>query len=173
MIRRPPRSTLFPYTTLFRSLANGDAQFLVLETVDYLFLGRLEVPRLIEYIVGRQQHLALLKDDSPSAQQRRFVGHGFAGAILHSPGIADQTGQRNFRRKRFQLIHVAVEKSRALQKILGRITAEAKFGKNSKVRASLLGLPRQAQDACGIPCEVANGGIELRQRYFHARTLGY
>src|SRR3989440_12749326 len=23
MIRRPPRSTLFPYTTLFRSLANG------------------------------------------------------------------------------------------------------------------------------------------------------
>src|SRR5256885_17124028 len=26
MIRRPPRSTLFPYTTLFRSLAAGGAQ---------------------------------------------------------------------------------------------------------------------------------------------------
>src|SRR5438034_7033179 len=25
MIRRPPRSTLFPYTTLFRSLENGEA----------------------------------------------------------------------------------------------------------------------------------------------------
>src|SRR5256885_5188737 len=25
MIRRPPRSTLFPYTTLFRSLAIGDS----------------------------------------------------------------------------------------------------------------------------------------------------
>jgi len=25
MIRRPPRSTLFPYTTLFRSLVNYDA----------------------------------------------------------------------------------------------------------------------------------------------------
>src|SRR2546430_5124963 len=24
MIRRPPRSTLFPYTTLFRSVADGD-----------------------------------------------------------------------------------------------------------------------------------------------------
>src|SRR5256885_12872592 len=24
MIRRPPRSTLFPYTTLFRSIAQGD-----------------------------------------------------------------------------------------------------------------------------------------------------
>src|SRR5256885_9830835 len=26
MIRRPPRSTLFPYTTLFRSLLNGNYQ---------------------------------------------------------------------------------------------------------------------------------------------------
>src|SRR3712207_8655989 len=26
MIRRPPRSTLFPYTTLFRSHAGGDVQ---------------------------------------------------------------------------------------------------------------------------------------------------
>src|SRR5256885_9948384 len=25
MIRRPPRSTLFPYTTLFRSIGNGEA----------------------------------------------------------------------------------------------------------------------------------------------------
>src|SRR2546422_11339256 len=28
MIRRPPRSTLFPYTTLFRSLDDGRAVFL-------------------------------------------------------------------------------------------------------------------------------------------------
>src|SRR2546425_3364262 len=28
MIRRPPRSTLFPYTTLFRSFGSGAAQFL-------------------------------------------------------------------------------------------------------------------------------------------------
>src|SRR3989441_12755287 len=27
MIRRPPRSTLFPYTTLFRSLADGSLAF--------------------------------------------------------------------------------------------------------------------------------------------------
>src|SRR2546426_9284328 len=29
MIRRPPRSTLFPYTTLFRSPVGGDAHLLV------------------------------------------------------------------------------------------------------------------------------------------------
>src|SRR5690554_6997684 len=27
MIRRPPRSTLFPYTTLFRSLYRGDVEY--------------------------------------------------------------------------------------------------------------------------------------------------
>src|SRR2546426_4322949 len=30
MIRRPPRSTLFPYTTLFRSLGNGAAMWVVI-----------------------------------------------------------------------------------------------------------------------------------------------
>jgi hypothetical protein len=53
---------------------------------------------------------------------------------------------------------------------LRRITAEAKFGENGKVCTSLLGLLRQAQDARAIPCEIANRGIELRERYFHART---
>src|SRR3712207_7914608 len=41
MIRRPPRSTLFPYTTLFRSL---DAQLTVL-TMPGLVLPPRDVPR--------------------------------------------------------------------------------------------------------------------------------
>src|SRR2546426_7565317 len=39
MIRRPPRSTLFPYTTLFRSRVEGDAP----ETLDQLFPSRATV----------------------------------------------------------------------------------------------------------------------------------
>src|SRR2546425_6898344 len=38
MIRRPPRSTLFPYTTLFRSLSSRDQR--------YLRAGRLAADRL-------------------------------------------------------------------------------------------------------------------------------
>src|SRR5690349_22561166 len=34
MIRRPPRSTLFPYTTLFRSDDAGEAEQLVLDLVE-------------------------------------------------------------------------------------------------------------------------------------------
>src|SRR3712207_7825383 len=38
MIRRPPRSTLFPYTTLFRSFASEDAQqFADTALLDYLY----------------------------------------------------------------------------------------------------------------------------------------
>src|SRR5687767_15341790 len=36
MIRRPPRSTLFPYTTLFRSISKSDAEKEVAATVDRL-----------------------------------------------------------------------------------------------------------------------------------------
>src|SRR2546429_4394302 len=34
MIRRPPRSTLFPYTTLFRSSFQGDPAAALLEVLD-------------------------------------------------------------------------------------------------------------------------------------------
>src|SRR2546428_1412832 len=38
MIRRPPRSTLFPYTTLFRSLACGRGGALAhLDFIDFIF----------------------------------------------------------------------------------------------------------------------------------------
>src|SRR2546429_5313013 len=44
MIRRPPRSTLFPYTTLFRSLAQAvqDADVLVMGVPSHGFRGVLE-----------------------------------------------------------------------------------------------------------------------------------
>src|SRR3712207_9206881 len=42
MIRRPPRSTLFPYTTLFRSIVtHGDADGLVAATIVKAFEERI------------------------------------------------------------------------------------------------------------------------------------
>src|SRR5690554_7487284 len=41
MLRRPPRSTLFPYTTLFRSIADKDLKGL--ETPDYVALSKLAI----------------------------------------------------------------------------------------------------------------------------------
>src|SRR5258708_39511270 len=60
MIRRPPRSTLFPYTTLFRSInaviQRGINDRTILDLVKY-FRGTPHSVRFIEYMdVGNQNH---------------------------------------------------------------------------------------------------------------------
>src|SRR2546430_15598496 len=50
MIRRPPRSTLFPYTTLFRSAA-GRRAFARLDAA-----SRADVGGLLERLPGAEQH---------------------------------------------------------------------------------------------------------------------
>src|SRR2546427_9510619 len=55
MIRRPPRSTLFPYTTLFRSLGVREIRFLGLPDQRLDFLPVLEVIQPIERFVQEVQ----------------------------------------------------------------------------------------------------------------------
>src|SRR5690348_17445916 len=56
MIRRPPRSTLFPYTTLFRSVRGGDHGLRLEEhririAVEHLYANARRIPR-----TGRLNH---------------------------------------------------------------------------------------------------------------------
>src|SRR3712207_9107746 len=58
MIRRPPRSTLFPYTTLFRSHPDHSTPYIVFEYVEGETLkgrirrfGRLPIPESIAYAI--------------------------------------------------------------------------------------------------------------------------
>src|SRR5256885_14415581 len=58
MIRRPPRSTLFPYTTLFRSVAVQDGPILGRLIREQLALGRgvvVEGPVPVEVVLGNVQ----------------------------------------------------------------------------------------------------------------------
>src|SRR2546422_4328960 len=69
MIRRPPRSTLFPYTTLFRSVC-------VLELVDRHRAFRLEPDVQDDGGVGHAQDLRL--DDLPDRKSTRLnSSHGY------------------------------------------------------------------------------------------------
>src|SRR2546422_3133114 len=52
MIRRPPRSTLFPYTTLFRSIVNQAAK------VHYMSGGKLKVPIVFRTTLGATRRSA-------------------------------------------------------------------------------------------------------------------
>src|SRR2546425_2157907 len=67
MIRRPPRSTLFPYTTLFRSMPDPAIDFLLIEAVgqnragdDRDRVNRAHVPIRSEEHTSELQSLAYL-----------------------------------------------------------------------------------------------------------------
>src|SRR5688572_31725446 len=59
MIRRPPRSTLFPYTTLFRSTLPGVGHFPVEEAPEVV------VPAIAEFLRSRsEEHTSELQSQS-------------------------------------------------------------------------------------------------------------
>src|SRR3712207_6975795 len=79
MIRRPPRSTLFPYTTLFRSLAHDAAALGVTELrVDLgkvllsheldAHARRAFLPRL-----GQEDHVARSEEHTSELQSRQYL----------------------------------------------------------------------------------------------------
>src|SRR2546422_11354997 len=90
MIRRPPRSTLFPYTTLFRSLPRRRASLPLRRRgrrLEHLDAARvLEVPQAeLDWVgAGRRRQLV----------HERLVRIG----VLHAPGRADpgRTERRRF-----------------------------------------------------------------------------
>src|SRR5258707_3590959 len=57
MIRRPPRSTLFPYTTLFRSVPGNDAGYVENVVDDFGLRFGVTLNRL-----NRARHLGLCQD---------------------------------------------------------------------------------------------------------------
>src|SRR3712207_7741979 len=68
MIRRPPRSTLFPYTTLFRSLDGGEDLIVVaVEAGRLAYVAVLPRPQHTEEIVG----VSIIKEEPfPEAHER-------------------------------------------------------------------------------------------------------
>src|SRR5260221_14393253 len=90
MIRRPPRSTLFPYTTLFRSLkvaVTFDADAAFHSGADFVDLVLKTAERLADAFVNHvlaaaHAHLAL--DDAPARNHAARDGHAL-GQFKHLP----------------------------------------------------------------------------------------
>src|SRR5258708_21005806 len=70
MIRRPPRSTLFPYTTLFRSVVE-----IVLHAADHEVVSRHRIAEQAFHHGGRERRPALLarRDDDVDVLPVSFV----------------------------------------------------------------------------------------------------
>src|SRR3989442_15294109 len=72
MIRRPPRSTLFPYTTLFRSRSNrdGDRNMARVAGVDLPREKRGEIAVTYIYGIGKPTAISILKKANVDGNKR-------------------------------------------------------------------------------------------------------
>src|SRR5256885_4587088 len=93
MIRRPPRSTLFPYTTLFRSWLLGTALWAVWEIgLDWWPLaGRLGVPWLMGLLLVLPWSVRALRHE-PDMGQNRGLAPAHAALALVVLGTAILAG---------------------------------------------------------------------------------
>src|SRR3712207_6921465 len=75
MIRRPPRSTLFPYTTLFRSLSQHGKGFYVVSTE---VRGKLNLFLLFDTLNAYKENLYYaLKESLPENTQLNLFFHHY------------------------------------------------------------------------------------------------
>src|SRR3712207_5249669 len=68
MIRRPPRSTLFPYTTLFRS-DGSEAHFMDTETYEQFGISQQTVAEQLKWVLESQEVDVLYIDGNPAEVQ--------------------------------------------------------------------------------------------------------
>src|SRR2546430_11604903 len=85
MIRRPPRSTLFPYTTLFRSLVVG---------VDGLERLRVHSRQEAEHLFDRPHRLHLLQRDEKVREVHPLLRARLSLESLRCVGIEDRKSTR-------------------------------------------------------------------------------
>src|SRR3712207_7912155 len=81
MIRRPPRSTLFPYTTLFRSEVSGEA---------------LQAPRLLQLLGAGASSLWALTLAAPGAQSTLSLHLHVTGSISRSEEHTSELQSRQY-----------------------------------------------------------------------------
>src|SRR5687768_18295770 len=74
MIRRPPRSTLFPYTTLFRSAIHASFE---LREIDTVYLPGIDAPQAIFEIVGRTGQVSVEQQELDRKSTRLNSSHGY------------------------------------------------------------------------------------------------
>jgi len=85
MIRRPPRSTLFPYTTLFRSLAQAAREAVARVAEGY---GNLELDLASGRRGSRHDHVATLAAELTGAEAAMAVNNCAAAVLLAAAALA-------------------------------------------------------------------------------------
>src|SRR3712207_7907023 len=92
MIRRPPRSTLFPYTTLFRSPTHGARFWREIGPSNPLHIVRRDLLQLVEE--GLCPRVAV--DDLHLTEPKRLVGDALGGVDVRSEEHTSELQSRQY-----------------------------------------------------------------------------
>ena len=159
-------------------LADRDAEAMAGEVDRGHGLGRLEIAPFIENVVGRQQRLAMDRDDATLMDERRGVGdpaaHRRLGQELRKPddhrrraagGPAAHPSHQSVK-----AAHARLHEGGTFQEIARWIARESQLGKHQEIGAGRFrrnqGIFGQAQ----VAVEVTHGGVYLAECNLH---VGY
>src|SRR3712207_8533984 len=101
MIRRPPRSTLFPYTTLFRSAAvlvrktANEQPSLLLDESDAAFKGDKEYAEALRGILRSEEHTSELQSRQYLVCRLLLEKKNHPGCNCDQPVLAEILGIRS------------------------------------------------------------------------------
>src|SRR3712207_7029669 len=96
MIRRPPRSTLFPYTTLFRSLARRPEQLRVDEVADR----------------GDERQQRPGEDPGQGERQRHLAERGDAAGVQVGGGLRSEEHTSELQSRQYLVCRLLLEKKK-------------------------------------------------------------
>src|SRR3989449_3546659 len=154
MIRRPPRSTLFPYTTLFRSLLadHGATSMLDVRQAEQLvYTADEQIPNLERRIEQQENFISILRGKNPAAvpRGRRLTEQPHAPEV--PAGIPSSLLERrpDIREAEQQLIAFNARIGVAKAAYFPQISLTATGGFQSSALTSLFSGPAGLVDFCG------------------------
>ncbi len=137
--------------------------------------GRLEIPPLVEHVVGGQQRLAVQRHHAALVQQRRAVGDASTGARLpRRDGFGKTDQQGRVAGAGHQLLQGPLrvgDERRPFQQIPRRIPGHRQLGRDQQRRPGGLGAGQRFVDQPDVRREVPDGRVQLPQGDLHRVIL--
>src|ERR1043166_4650488 len=169
MIRRPPRSTLFPYTTLFRSPSRFrlSAHGSWLTAIGYHHAGSPSVRRLddVPWLLRAMQRDEELLHVAVQPALTHLIGRDVDEGVMPALGLDDepQRAQRSAERARARLRRRARQTDRRKEPVRGRDHVGGRELATIEVPHQRMLSPRSARTSC-IQLMVSSGWSESRRK---------
>ena len=171
--RVPPVQRPFPELLVVPGvLADGEGNGQAADFDHRLLFGGTEVARLVEDVVGRQQHLVLAEDDAPAFEHGGGVGGGLAGLGVAAPHEAADNRERQVRGVARELVEGflgASEEAGFLDEVARGVAVQDEFREDGEPGATRGRAACELRHLGGVARQIPYHRVHLRERDAHER----